>query len=173
MQSMEILQKLEGVDELGEARALCSVSIQMERSETQPEVISSAFTKDAVVSFYLTPSWVAVDLKFSEHLDFDLFQMVQVCKEYSERMRTDAGQQSDLILSICLKGEYEQFIIGRNGFWSLMAEGVEKYCDTIRFIFPKEQFGVYELAEEMVEQMVTEETEELDDASSIFHDIDV
>ena len=162
MQSMEILQKLEGVDELGEVRALCSVSVQMEMSETEPEVISSAFTKDAVVSFYLTPSWVSVDLKFSDHLDFDLFQMVQVCKEYSEKNRTDAGLQSDLVLSICPKGEYEQFIIGRNGFWSLMAESVEKHCDIIRFIFPREQFGVYEFAEETVEQLIVEATEELD-----------
>ena len=75
----------------------------MEMSETEPEVISSAFTKDAVVSFYLTPLWVAVDLKFSDHLDFDLFQMVQVCKEYSEKIRIDAGLQSELVLSICPK----------------------------------------------------------------------
>lgn len=162
MQGMEILQKLEGVDELGEARALCSVSIQKEMSEPEPEGISSAFTKDAVVSFYLTPTWVVVDLKFSDHLDFDLFQMVQVCKEYSEKIKTDAGLQNDLVLSVCLKGEYEQFIIGRNGFWSLMAESVEKYCDTIRFLFPREQFGVYEFVEEIVEQLIEEITQEVD-----------
>ena len=119
MQSMEILQRLEGVDELGEAKALCSVSIQGEIFEQEPEVISSAFTKDAVL-------------------------------------------QNDLVLSICPKGEYEQFIIGRNGFWSLMAESVEKYCDTIRFLFPREQFGVYEFAEETVEQMIAKVTQEID-----------
>ena len=156
MQSMEILQKLEGVDELGEAKALCSVSIQRDVPEQEPEVISSAFTKDAVVSFYLTPIWVAIDLKFSDHLDYDLFQMVQVCKDYSDRVRAGDGLQNDLVLSICPKGEYEQFIIDRNGFWSLMAESVEKYCDTIRFLFPREQFGVYEFAEETVEQMIVD-----------------
>lgn len=159
MQSMEILQKIEGVDELGEAKALCSVSIQRELPKQELEAISSAFTKDAVVSFYFTPSWVAVDLKFSDHLDFDLFQMVQVCKEYSDKMDE---LQNDLVLSICPKGEYEQFIIGRNGFWSLMAESVEKYCDTIRFLFLREQFGVYEFAEEAVKQLIVEATEELD-----------
>ena len=162
MQSIEILQKLEGMDEMGEARALCSVSIQREMSEPEPEVISSTFTKDAVVSFYLTPSWVAVDLKFSDHLDYDLFQMVQVCKDYSDRVRADDGPQNDLVLSVCPKGEYEQFIIGRNGFWSLMAESVEKHCDTIRFLFQREQFGVYELAEESAEQLIVEATEELE-----------
>ena len=162
MQSMEILQRLEGVDELGEAKALCSVSIQGEIFEQEPEVISSAFTKDAVVSFYLTPIWVAVDLRFSDHLDFELFQMVQVCKEYSDQLGADAVLQNDLVLSICPKGEYEQFIIGRNRFWSLMAESVEKYCDTIRFLFPREQFGVYEFAEETVDQMIAKVTQEID-----------
>jgi len=162
MQSMEILQRLEGVDELGEAKALCSVSIQREVHEQEPEVISSVFTKDVVVSFFLTPIWVAIDLKFSDHLDYDLFQMVQVCKDYSDSMCTDTALQSDLVLSICPKGEYEQFIIGRNGFWSLMAESVEKYCDRIRFLFPREQFGVYEFTEETVEQLIVEATEELD-----------
>jgi len=162
MQSMEILQRIEGVDEIEEARALCSVSIQREMSELEPEVISSAFTKEAVVSFYLMPSWVAVDLKFSDHLDFDLFQMVQVCKEYSGKTGTNAWLQSDLVLSICPKGEYEQFIIGRNGFWSLMAESMEKYCDTIRFLFPREQFGVYEFTEETAEQLIEETAQEVE-----------
>lgn len=162
MQSMEILQKLEGVDELGEVKALCSVSIQREMPESEPDVISTAFTKDAVVSFYLAPSWVAVDLRFSDHLDFDLFQMVQVCKEYSGKIGTDSGLRSDLVLSICPKGEYEQFIIGRNGFWCLMAESVEKRCDTIRFLFPREQFGVYEFTVETVEQLIVEVTQEMD-----------
>lgn len=162
MQSMEILQRLEGVDELGEAKALCNVSIQREVHEQEPEVISSVFTKDAVVSFFLTPIWVAIDLKFSDHLDYDLFQMVQVCKDYSDSMCTDTALQSDLVLSICLKGEYEQFIIGINGFWSLMAESVEKYCDRIRFLFPREQFGVYEFTEETVEQLIAETAQEVE-----------
>lgn len=161
MQSMEILQKLEGVDELGEAKALCSVSIQREASEQEPETISAAFTKDAVAIFFITPIWVAIDLKFSDHLDYDLFQMVQVCKDYSDRVRAGDGPHNDLVLSVCPKGEYEQFIIGRNGFWSLMAESVEKHCDTIRFLFQREQFGVYEFTEETVEQLIVEATEEL------------
>ena len=162
MQSMEILQRLEGVDEFGEAKALCSVNIQREVHEQELEAINSAFTKDAVVSFFLTPIWVAIDLKFSDHLDYDLFQMVQVSKDYSDSMCTDTALQSDLVLSICPKGEYEQFIIGRNGFWSLMAESVEKYCDTIRFLFPRNLFGVYELSEETVEQLIEETAQEVE-----------
>ena len=69
MQSMEILQRLEGVDEFGEAKALCSVSIQREVHEQEPEAINSAFTKDAVVSFFLTlisnTKCVSLDCQFN------------------------------------------------------------------------------------------------------------
>ena len=164
MQVMEIIQKIEGLDEMGEVKAMCNVSIQRDVPEQEPEVLGSAFTMDAVVSVYLTPVWVAVDLQFMDRLDYDLFQMVQVCREYSEILREECVEndiQPILVLSIAPAGEYEQFVIGRNGFWSLMSEKLEEYCDTLRFIFPREQFGAYELSEEAVEQMVSEASEEV------------
>lgn len=165
MQSIEILQKIEGLDEMGETKAMCSVSIQKDRPGQEPEVMCSAFTKDAVLSICLTPTWAVVDMKFADRLDYDLFQMIQVCMEYSEMLRDDNegdGSQVVLVLSITPAGEYEQYVIGRNGFWSLMSEGLDKYCDTLRFIFPREQFGAYELSEEAVEQMIAEASEEVD-----------
>ena len=35
------------------------------------------------------------------------------------------------------------------------------YCNTIRFIFPREQFEIYELSESGVEQMVTQAEKEM------------
>lgn len=43
-----------------------------------------------------------------------------------------------------------------------MSDGLDKYCDTLRFIFPREQFGAYELTEEVVEKMIAEASEEVD-----------
>lgn len=150
---------------MGETKAICSVSIQKDRPGQEPEVMGSAFTKDAVLSVCLTPMWTVVDMKFADRLDYDLFQMTQVCMEYSEMIREDNegnGSQAVLVLSIAPVGEYEQFVIGRNGFWSLMSDGLEKHCDTLRFIFPREQFGAYELTEETVEEMIVEASEEVD-----------
>ena len=165
MENMDILQKIEGVDEAGEVKAACSVSIHREVPGQEPEVVASAFTMNAVVSICITSVWVVVDLRFSDRLDYDLFQMLQVCMDYMEMLKGETvndSQYPDLVLSIAPVGEYEQFIIGRNGFWSLMSDGLEKYCDTLRFIFPREQFGAYELTEEAVEQMIAESSEEVD-----------
>lgn len=164
MENMDILQKIEGVDEAGEAKAACSVSIHREVPGQEPEIVASAFTMNAVVSICITPVWVVVDLRFSDWLDYDLFQMLQVCVDYMEIVKSDAisgSQLSELVLSIASAGEYEQFVIGRNGFWSLMSDGLEKYCDTLRFIFPRDQFGAYELSEEAVEQMIAEASGEV------------
>ena len=165
MENVEIIKSIEGVDEAGEAKAVCSVSIHKEMPGHEPEVVDSAFTMNAVVSICITPVWAVVDLRFSDRLDYDLFQMLQVCMDYMEMVKSDAADGSrylELVLSISPAGEYEQFVIGRDGFWSLMSERLEKYCDTLRFIFPREQFGAYELTEEAVEQMIEEASREVD-----------
>lgn len=165
MEKLDILQKIEGVNEAGEAKAACSVGIHREMPGQEPEVVASAFTMNAVVSICITPVWVVVDLRFSDRLDYDLFQMLQVCMDYMEMLKGETvndSQYPDLVLSIAPVGEYEQFVIGRNGFWSLMSDRLEKYCDTLRFIFPREQFGAYELTKEAVEQMIEEASEEVD-----------
>ena len=165
MENMDILQKIEGMDEAGEAKAICSVSIHREVQGQEPEVVASAFTMNAVVSVCITPVWAVVDLKFSDWMDYDLFQMMQVCMDYMNMVTSDVAsgsQFSELVLSIAPAGEYEQFVIGRNGFWSLMSDRLEKYCDTLRFIFPREQFGAYELTEDSVEQMIKEASQEVD-----------
>lgn len=150
---MELLKKMEGRDETGIPNAVCNVSIQHSVSELDSEVMESAFTMDAEVAFCITKEWAVVDLYFEDHLNYSLFQVVQVCKRYAEEIRTEAQRGEPLpvlVLSMVSLGEYERFVIGRDGFWSLMARELEDYCDTIRFIFPREQFGVYELEVEAV-----------------------
>lgn len=153
------------MNEAGEARAACSVSVHRETQGQEPEVIASAFTMNAVISVCITPMWAVVDLRFLDWMDYDLFQMLQVCTDYVELTKSDAGngsQYPELVLSIAPLGEYEQFVIGRNGFWSLMSEKLEEQCNTLRFIFPREQFGAYELTEDAVEQMIEEASQEVD-----------
>lgn len=43
-----------------------------------------------------------------------------------------------------------------------MSEKLEEHCNTLRFIFPREQFGAYELTEDAVEQMIKEASQEVD-----------
>lgn len=165
MENMDILQKIEGVNEAGEAKAACSVSIHREMQGQEPEVIATAFTMNAVISVCITPMWAVVDLRFSDWMDYDLFQMLQVCKDYMELAKGDAAngsQYPELVLSIAPVGEYEQFVIGRNGFWSLMSEKLEEHCNTLRFVFSRENFGAYELTEDAVEQMIKEASQEVD-----------
>lgn len=158
---MELLKRIEGKDEMGMPKAACSVSVQNEVPEQEPEIMESAFTMDAEVFFHITEVWAVVDIHFENRLNYDLFQFLQICKDYTELVRGNTAtdeQPPMLVLSIAPLGEYEQFVIGRNGFWSLMAQELESCCDTIRFIFPRQWFGAYELTEETVEKMI-EETE--------------
>ena len=161
---MELLKSIEGMDETGVPKAACSVSIQREMPEQEPEIMESAFTMDAEVFFCITEVWAVVDIHFENRLNYDLFQFLQVCKEYAELVRVDTEMDEQLpmlVLSIAPLGEYEQFVIGRNGFWSLTSQDLENCCDTIRFIFPRQRFGAYELTEEAVEQMIEETEKEI------------
>lgn len=162
---MNLLRKMEGTDGTGIPNAVCNVSIQCSATGQEPEVVDSAFTMDAEVVFCITKEWAVVDLCFEDNLSYSLFQVVQTCKRYTEAVRTEAESQEALpvlVLSMAPLGEYEQFVIGRNGFWSLMARELEDYCDTIRFIFPREQFGVFELEEEAVESMIEDVEKEIE-----------
>ena len=155
---LEILQMLEGRDETGAARAVCNVSIRKAVSETEWETVEEKSTLEAVVSVCVTAVWVAVDLEFEDRLDYDYLQMAQVCMDYSDMVRVgDADNgQADLVLALSPIGEYDYALIGRNGFWSLMPERADGYCHMIRFIFLKEQCGIFELTENSVEQMIAE-----------------
>ena len=162
---MELLKKMEGRDVTGIPKAVCNVSIQCSVAGQEPEVVDSAFTMDAEAAFCITKEWAVVDLCFEDHLSYSLFQLVQTCKRYTEAVRTEAEAEDALpvlVLSMAPLGEYEQFVIGRNGFWSLVAQELEDYCDTIRFIFPREQFGVFELEEEAVESMIADVEKEME-----------
>lgn len=161
---MDFLKKMEGKDVTGIPNAICNVSIQSSVQGQEPEVVDSAFTMDAEVAFCITKEWAVVNLCFEDHLSYSLFQVVQTCKRYTEAVRTEAENREALpvlVLSLAPLGEYEQFVIGRNGFWSLMARELEDYCDTIRFIFPREQFGIFELEEEAVESMIADVEKEI------------
>ena len=155
--SLEILQMLEGRDETGAARAVCNVSIRKAVSETEWETVEEKSTLEAVVSVCVTSVWVAVDLEFEDRLDLDYLQMAQVCQEYAKMTRV--GKQDEmmpvgLVLTMAPTGDYDYVLIGRNGFWSLMPERADGYCHMIRFIFLKEQCGIFELTENSVEQMI-------------------
>lgn len=162
--SLEILQMLEGRDETGAARAVCHLSIQ-QWNGAEWVTITEKNTRDAVVSVYVTDVWLAVDLEFEDRLDLDYLQMAEVCQEYAEMTRS--GEQDEailvgLVLTMAPTGDYDYVLIGRNGFWSFMPERADGYCHVLRFIFPKEHCGIYELTENSVEQMITEVVSDID-----------
>lgn len=159
---LEILQMLEGRDETGAVRAICNLSIQQWSGE-EWVTIAERNTVGAFVSVYATNVWLAVDLEFEDRLDFDYLQMAQVCMDYSDMVRVGEADngQADLMLALTPIGEYDYVLIGRNGFWSFMPERPDGYCNTIRFIIPREQVGMYELSESGVEQMVAEAEKEI------------
>ena len=43
-----------------------------------------------------------------------------------------------------------------------MSENLEDYCDTLRFVFMRDQFGAYEFSREDVEQILDEISQELE-----------
>ena len=162
---LEILQMLEGIDETGAAKAVCNVSIRKAVAETEWETITEKNTTAAVVSVYVTDVWLAVDLEFEDQLDLDYLQMAEVCQEYAEMTRVGVQGEViplELVLTLVPAGNYDYVLIGRNGFWSYMPDRADGYCRVIRFIFLKEQCGIYELMEDRVEQMITEVVSDID-----------
>lgn len=151
----DYISAVEGVDELGNARAVCSLTLQRSVDELQSEVIQSVATMDAEIFIFFTNLWVAVDLKFEDNLDFDYLQMAQVCMDYAKFQKEEAESMS-LVLAITPLGEYDFFLVGVEGIWCFQSDKPEGICNTIRFIFMKQCFGTYELTTEAMEQMILE-----------------
>lgn len=151
----DYISAVEGVDELGTTRAVCSLTIQRPVDELKSEVIQSVATMDAVVSICFTKLWVAVDLKFEDNLDFDYLQMAQVCLDYEKHQKEEVESLS-MVLAITPLGEYDFFLVGVEGMWCFRSDKPEGICNTIRFIFMKQCFGTYELTTEAMEQMILE-----------------
>lgn len=151
----DYISAVEGVDELGNARAVCSLTLQRSVDELQSEVIQSVATMDAEIFIFFTKLWVAVDLKFEDNLDFAYLQMAQVCMDYAKFQKEEAESMS-LVLAITPLGEYDFFLVGVEGIWCFQSDKPEGICNTIRFIFMKQCFGTYELTTEAMEQMILE-----------------
>lgn len=160
----EQIKSIEGVDEMGNPQAICCVMIQKGVSKCDLETVETCCTLEAVLSICMTELWVAVDLQFEDELDYDMIQMVQVCREYEELSkceRGEAGEGFSLDLSVTKAGEYDFFLIGMGGFWCLMPGEPGESCRILRFMFLRERFGVYALSDEVVEKMVEEVEKEL------------
>lgn len=161
---MELLQEIEGIDETGEPKGACCVSIHRILLDGEAESIASAATMNAEISVCLTGIFAVIDLRFIDPLDYDLLQMVDTCKTYMEMVRQEweSGRAPfSLVLSVTPLGEYNSFLVGTDGFWSIMPDQVNGECNTLRFIFERERFGVYELSEDAVEDMIEEAEAEL------------
>lgn len=162
MSEVELIQAIEGADETGAARAACCISVIKNSAERDPEAVSSAATLEAVVSICLTEKWAVVDLQFPEPLDYDFLRMAQVCKEYEDALRkADENISYSLVLSLAPAGDYDFFLVGGDGFWSFMASDPTAESDTIRYLFPQDRFGAYELEADAVEEMIEEVTGEI------------
>ena len=151
-----LFEALEGRDELGTPKAACSLTIQRIISEEDTEVILSVGTQDAEVSVYSTPLWMIVDLRFEDRLDYDYLQFAQVCMEYLELANDSENELLSLVLSLTPLGEYNYFVTGVSGAWNFQPDTPDGEYNTIRFIFIKECFGVYELTDEAMEDMIEE-----------------
>lgn len=159
LSEVELIQAIEGVDDTGAAKAACCLSIMKNPAMGEPEALYSAATLDAVVSICLTEQWAVVDLQFSEPLDYDFLRMAQVCKVYTDSLRRLDGNSSvsySFVLSLAPVGDYDIFLVGADGFWSFMASVPAAGCDTIRFLFPRDRFGAFELDTDAVEEMIEE-----------------
>lgn len=156
-----LFEELEGRDELGTSKAACSLTIQR-IIEDDTEVVQSVSTQYAVVSVYSTPLWMTVDLRFEDRLDYDYLQFSQVCMEYQELANDSEAEPLSLVLSLTPFGEYNYFVVGVNGAWNFQLDKPDGECNTIRFIFMKECFGVYELSEEAMEEMIEEAVQEME-----------
>lgn len=162
---IEIIQAIEGVDEMGASKAVCNVSIQRGTNDSDIIVEAGCNTMNAVVSMCAAKVWVMVDLRFENSLDYDLIQITKLCADYVQMVKNEMGKYNkplSLVVSLTPAGEYDALIIGRDGFWSLIPSEAGGEPDTIRFIFMAEDFGAYELSEDAVEQMIGEVCMELE-----------
>lgn len=157
-----LFEALEGRDELGIPKAACSLTIQRIIAEDDTEVVQSVSTQDAEVSVYSTPLWMIIDLCFEDRLDYGYLQFAQVCMEYLELVNDSENEPLSLVLSLTPLGEYNYFVTGVSGAWNFQPDSPDGECNTIRFIFIKECFGVYELMDEAIEDMIEEAGQEME-----------
>ena len=157
----DLVSLIEGNDESGKPKAACCVMIQGYERESEPEEVTSFCTMEAVVSITMTDLWSVVDLTFEDDIDYDLIQMWQVCEEYSKLVQEEEKRVS-LVLSVTPLGDYDFFMVGMGGFWSLIAQEPGLGCNGLRFMFMKERFGVYELSDKEMEIMIEEAALEME-----------
>ena len=167
-ENRDLFEAIEGVDENGEARAVCCLMIEKKFQDTNvsPEIQKIAYMMDARVTVSLTSDFAVVDLTFDSYVDYDYIQAGDLCKEYTAM--TDArylaeDSELSLVLSITAKGDYEFFWMGMDAAWSFMPERPEGMCNIIRLIFIREKFGAYAFGEEAVRQIIEDAAEEVEE----------
>jgi len=143
------------------AMFVCGVSIQRMISETEAEVVRSAFSMDASIRIHVTNIWTVVDVIFEDYLNYDYLQILDVCNDYIQRQGNSLQEPLSLVLTVTPLGDYDFFLSGVDGFWSYYTEEPTELVHGLRFIFQHDQIAGYELDSETVELMLKEAAGEL------------
>ncbi len=140
---------------------VCGVSIQRMISETEAEVVRSAFSMNAAIQIHVTDMWTVVDIIFEDYLDYDYLQILDVCNDYIQLQKDTSQESMALVLTVTPLGDYDFFLSGVDGFWSYYTEEPTELVHGLRFIFQHDQMAGYELNSETVELMLKQVTREL------------
>lgn len=154
------LDQVDGVDEWGEPKALCAVSIQRLVGGGPPELVQSVTMGDAVASIYMSERWVTVELAFVSVFDDSYVSTEKVCREYNRMLKCQSTYGEGIValtLSIAPKGEHGWFLVGVRGAWSIFTDETGGTCNQIRFLFERELFLYVKMTEETVEETAAQD----------------
>ena len=148
MGSRDIFQTIEGMDENGEAKAICCLIVERkigDREQTS-EIENLAYMQNASVKVSLTRDLAVVDLCFESHEDYDYQQTLELCKEYNAmtdtcELKKNPNSNLSLILYVTPKREYDFFLMGVDAVWKLIPKKSGESSNVIRFAFVSEKFG--------------------------------
>lgn len=154
---MDILLRLQGLDEFGDGKTYCSISLCNAKNED--EVEDTVLTGEAEIQFGLWDSFFVVDIMFGNPYVYDYLQMVELCRKCDELNRTtdkvDKGEYF-LLMSMAPKGEYDCSVYGAPGIWSVLPDESGIQCSGIRMIFSRDNIGLVTLDENGVNDLITE-----------------
>lgn len=162
MKGKDILLSLQGLDEFGDVKTYCSISLCNVKNED--EVEDTVLTGEAEIQFGLWDAFFVIDIKFGNPYVYDYLQMVELCRKCDELNRTTDKEEKGgyfLLMSMAPKGEYDCSMYGAPGIWSILPDESGIQCSGIRMIFERDKVGLLLLQEDGLCDLINEVIEEL------------
>lgn len=165
MTEREFYKLIEGRDETGTPKGMCSLVILIPDENGEPKQVATASTLNGAVYLAIVPNGLSmIDVMFDEPTDYDYIQLGGICEKFNI-MISEANRNGtvipSLVLSVSEQGDFSSFMSCVDCVWSYIPTSAEKICTGIRFIMETKNIHFLEFDETQINVLLNELEEEI------------